>query len=298
MATGVSRAFSRTARCILPDHDEPGEKHAADVAHSLTRIAADVRVLHLPGLPPKGDVSDWLRTGGRPDDLRRMIDTAPVWEPSETSCPNDHGREPVGVLASDVVPERVTWLSPGRLAAGKCTILDGDPELGKSTLSLELAARITRGDALPGGQPGAPRGVVMLSAEDGIADTIVPRLIAAGRRPVRVFILTGIRAADGAEDTVTVPGGLDAVEPAIRDMDAALLIVDPLVAFLGADVNSNRDQDVRRALAPARRHARTHGLCGLAAAAPEQSAWRAGDLSWRWVDRDHRSRPGRASRRP
>ena len=75
---------------ILPDNDEPGEKHANDVARKLTGIATSIRVLHLPGLPNKGDVSDWLAAGGKVDELARMCQEAPVWvepEPSEKiSC--------------------------------------------------------------------------------------------------------------------------------------------------------------------------------------------------------------------
>jgi hypothetical protein len=65
-----------------------------------------------------------------------------------------------------------------------------------------------------------------------------------------VFIMTGVRAPDGGEDAVALPSDLTAVEQAIADIDAALLIVDPLMAYLGADTNAHRDQDVRRALAP------------------------------------------------
>ena len=107
---------------------------------------------------------------------------------------NGHGHEPVGTLAKDVTPERVSWLNRGRLALGKITILDGDPGLGKSTAALDIAARITTGRPLPGSSVAtAPRGVVVLSAEDGAADTIVPRLMAAGADLGRVFIMTGVR---------------------------------------------------------------------------------------------------------
>ena len=72
------------------------------------------------------------------------------------------------VALSQVSPERLHWLSPGRLAAGKITILDGDPGLGKSTLLCEFAARISRGDPLPGGEAAPPRPVVLMSAEDDL----------------------------------------------------------------------------------------------------------------------------------
>jgi hypothetical protein len=115
---------------------------------------------------------------------------------------------------------------------------------------MEIAARITRGEALPGGMAGPPRGVVICSAEDGAADTIVPRLIAAGADLHRVYILHGVAGPDGQEDTLSIPGALDVIEAAILAHDAALVIIDPLVAYLGAETSANKDQDVRRALAP------------------------------------------------
>ncbi len=156
------------------------------------------------------------------------------------------------VYLSDVEPERLTWLSRGRLAAGKLTVLDGDPGLGKSTLLAELPARVTRGDALPNGEAGRPRGVVLLSAEDGLADTIRPRLEAAGADLDRVLALVAMPDEgdeDGPGRLPTIPDDLGYVEELVRHADAALLVIDPLMAYLGADTNAHRDQDVRRALA-------------------------------------------------
>jgi hypothetical protein len=87
----------------------------------------------------------------------------------------------LGTLLSTVKPERVDWLWPGRIPFAKLTIVDGDPGLGKSVLSLDLAARVTRGLPMPfedrePGEEREPAGVVLLSAEDGLADTIRPRL--------------------------------------------------------------------------------------------------------------------------
>src|SRR5262245_48957038 len=95
---------------------------------------------------------------------------------------------PFAERMADVVPERVRWLSMSRLAAGKITVLDGDPGLGKSTLALDWAAKVTRGENLPYGPANRPRGVLLLSAEDGKGDTIRPRLDAAGADLSRVFL--------------------------------------------------------------------------------------------------------------
>lgn len=160
-------------------------------------------------------------------------------------------REAIGVRASEVAPERLRWLWNGRLAAGKLSMMDGDPGLGKSTLVIDLIARITTGRPLPGAAHGLPpRGVVLLSAEDGPADTIVPRLIAAGADLGRVYILQGVTTSEGDDGGIAVPEALDVVEATIVAQDAALLVIDPLMAYLGAETSANKDQDVRRALAP------------------------------------------------
>jgi hypothetical protein len=151
---------------------------------------------------------------------------------------------------AEVVPERVGWLWPGRIPAGKLTILDGDPGIGKSTISIDLAARVSTGRPMPGDTTSRPSaGVVLLSAEDGLADTIRPRLDAAGADATRVVALVAIIKADGIERLPSLPGDLAPLEGAIRAHDAALVIVDVLMAYLDRAVNTHRDQDVRGALA-------------------------------------------------
>lgn len=76
--------FLRQRRVIvLPDNDEPGRKHASNVARSVLRVAASVKVVELPGLPDKGDVSDFLNAGGTVEDLLRLVDAAPEWKPTD-----------------------------------------------------------------------------------------------------------------------------------------------------------------------------------------------------------------------
>lgn len=157
---------------------------------------------------------------------------------------------------SAVTPERVSWLWPGYLARGKLHLLDGDPGLGKSTVALDLAARLSVGASWPDGQPGAaPARAVILSAEDGLADTIRPRLDAAGADCARIVAVTAVRTpiltADGVTDDdrlPTLPGDAHRLRDLLHRTGAELLIIDPLMAYLGPDVNAHKDQDVRRAL--------------------------------------------------
>lgn len=234
---------------MLPDNDKKGREHSEQAAHSLLGIAADVRIVSLPGLPDKGDVSDWLAAGGTPAQLIVLAEAAPVWTPEMNT---KSARRPwYGMTLDTVEPEVIDWISRGRLARGKITILDGDPGLGKSTVLADWIARITTGQPFPGDAARPPAGAVILSAEDGLSDTIRPRLAAAGADLARVYALTGVPTDDGeAERLPALPDDLAAIEGAIRENGAALLTIDPLMAYLGSDVNSFRDQDVRRALAP------------------------------------------------
>jgi hypothetical protein len=149
----------------------------------------------------------------------------------------------------DVDAERVHWLSPGRLAAGKITVLDGDPGLGKSTILCEWAARITRGQALPGGKPGAPRDVIILSAEDDLHDTIRPRIDAAGGDPGRIVSFLAVPDGSPLGRPFVIPGHALLLEALVVRTNAALVILDPLVAYLQPGHNANSDQGMRRAFA-------------------------------------------------
>jgi len=149
---------------------------------------------------------------------------------------------------SDVTPKAVSWLWPSRIPRGKVTVLDGDPGLGKSTLLLDLGARVSTGKQMPDGSWGASGRMLLISAEDDVADTIQPRLVAAGADLSRIEVVTEIRDEDGLR-LPELPRDLDAFEAAVQRHAAVLVIVDPLMAYLGAKVDSHRDQDVRRVLA-------------------------------------------------
>ena len=155
---------------------------------------------------------------------------------------------PLVLRLADVKPERVAWLWDGYLPLGKQVTLDGDPGVGKSTVSLDIAARVSTGSPMPDGTQPVRGAVLVLSAEDGLADTIRPRLDAAGADPGQVFTITGITAPDGSAHPVSIPGDLPVIEHVIAEHGVVLLIVDVLMAFLSGQVNSHRDQDIRRAL--------------------------------------------------
>lgn len=154
---------------------------------------------------------------------------------------------------ADVAPERVSWLWPGRLPLGKLVVIDGDPSTGKSTLTLDFAARVSTGTDWPDGAPSrGPAGVLLLSAEDGVADTIVPRLTVAGADLEQVFTLTDVPSVNDDGELRRIPPSLPrdipTIEKIVTEKKAALLVVDVLMAYLAGKVDSHRDQDVRGVL--------------------------------------------------
>jgi hypothetical protein len=145
---------------------------------------------------------------------------------------------------AQVPRETIHWLWRKWFPRGKVVVVDGDPNVGKSTFTHDLAARVSTGAPFPDddGQRLASD-VVLLSAEDGIGDTIRPRLEAAGANLERVHVL---KAVDGR--LPELPRDVGKLRSLIDEVEASLVIVDPLMAFLSGTIDAHRDQDVRRAL--------------------------------------------------
>jgi hypothetical protein len=153
---------------------------------------------------------------------------------------------------AEVTPRTVRWLWPGRVPLGKLTVLDGDPGVGKSTVVLDLAARVSRGATLPDDSHGdldGPASVVLLCSEDSLADTIRPRLEAARADLTRVVAVTAVPGPRGLRPP-RLPFDSLAIIRIVNAHAARLLVVDPLMAYLDTAVTAYRDQTVRAALAP------------------------------------------------
>jgi RecA/RadA recombinase len=154
------------------------------------------------------------------------------------------------VLLSEIEPVAVDWLWEGWIPRGKITTIEGDPGTGKSTLTLDLAARVSTGRALPGGEETKPEGVVVWGCEDDLRDTVVPRLIAAGADLSRIVAREYVRGTGSWEEEPPLLDNIEALLADIERVDAALVIVDPLVAFLPPGTNTHNDHAVRHALGP------------------------------------------------
>ena len=152
----------------------------------------------------------------------------------------------------DRIPVRpIHWLWRPYLACGNPALLDGDPGAGKSLLTADLAARLTRGGRMPDGTWRRRKAnVLFLNAEDALDDTLRPRLDAAGADLTRVFCLGGVQVgiADGAE--LSFLGCFEALRRAVVAHEIELVVIDPMMAFFKPDAAANSDQVMRVALAP------------------------------------------------
>jgi putative DNA primase/helicase len=158
----------------------------------------------------------------------------------------------ITIAMSDVISERLQWLWPGRIALGKLTLIAGDPGLGKSFVSLDLASRVSRGDIWPDNPAtSAPKGdVLLLNAEDGLADTVRPRLDAAGADAKRIVALTAVRDPTLGERGFSLARDLTILcQELDRRPETRLIIIDPVTAYLGGG-NGNNNAEVRSLLTP------------------------------------------------
>ena len=154
------------------------------------------------------------------------------------------------IQLSDVTERRMRWLWKGRLPRGHLIMLDGDPGIGKSTLALDFAARITAGDPWPDGQACERGNVLIMTAEEGLADTVLPRMRLLGGDTSRTFVLMHVPGGDGAPRLPALPLDIPYIEKIIAERRIVFVIIDVFAAFLGGEVDSHADAKIRRALFP------------------------------------------------
>jgi AAA domain len=172
-------------------------------------------------------------------------------------------------LASDIKPQPIRWLWPGRIARGKVTVIAGHPGLGKSQVTASMAAIVSTGGQWPVDRSSCERGhVVIMSAEDDPGDTIRPRLEAAGADLTRVHIIDAVADGYRADGTQCQRGfRLDADTARLGTMlaqigDVRLVVIDPITAYLG-ETDSHKNAEIRALLMPLADLAAKHGAAVL-----------------------------------
>jgi len=155
-----------------------------------------------------------------------------------------------------MTPKAIHWLWEGRIAYSKIANFEGDPELGKSLVTLDLGSRATRAGEFPGGSRVERAALLFIAAEDDYDDTIIPRLVAADADLSLCFTLCPRRDGEGRVLPFTLPDDTPLLTRAIeaaKEQSAVtniIVIVDPVSAYLSERINSNNDASVRRAISP------------------------------------------------
>jgi len=141
------------------------------------------------------------------------------------------------ISMADVPLVEVEWLWKPYIPFGKVSIIQGNPGEGKTTLALRLASACSKGEALPNMDAHEPFNVIYQTAEDGLGDTIKPRLIEAEADLERVFVI------DEADAVLSLLD--ERIEKAIKEKQARLIILDPLQGYLGTETDMNRANEIR-----------------------------------------------------
>jgi archaellum biogenesis ATPase FlaH len=142
------------------------------------------------------------------------------------------------IRMNEVEATAINWLWYPYIPYGKITVIQGDPGDGKTTVVLAIAAALTTGAALPeSGKTAEPMTVIFQTAEDGLGDTVKPRLVQSGADCGRVIVI------DESEKELSLSDLR--IEQAIIQTGAKLFILDPLQAYLGADVDMHRANEIR-----------------------------------------------------
>lgn len=264
----ISPAWPTVNECVgelLQLMDETPEVwHVAEWSQRIQAAAAKRRAV----ITAKNLLADLNNPTADAEDI-----AAAAQHVAELALKGKHKRPRPEILlmnVADVEPKDVSWLWPNRIPAGKLTLLCGDPGLGKSHLTMDIAARVSNGWRWPDDPTtSSPGKVIIFSAEDDIADTIRPRLDRAGADVSQVFCLESVKSVDPKTGQPRhaafslaehVPLLADAVK---RLGDVRLIIIDSISSYTGK-TDSHVNAEVRTMLAPLVDLAEAHGFAILA----------------------------------
>jgi hypothetical protein len=256
-----NRYFAGARVTIVCDKDYPGWTHAIDVADQLAAVTSDVQVVEARGNAK--DSADHLAAGYEIeefipislDELRRRVATATsalasVREQShiDGDDSDDEKRRLTLTPASAIKIRPVRWLWHDRIAVGTLALLAGREGIGKSILIYQLAADLTRG-RLEGVHRGRPKAVIVAATEDSWEHTIAPRLMAADA-DLELIQRIDVTTSGGFQSSLTLPSDLVALGDCVDRVQAALMLMDPLISRLDRKLDTYKDAEVRQALEP------------------------------------------------
>lgn len=259
----LNRWFKGKTVYVLADNDTAGQRHAEMVASNLAGVASSVRVVDLPGLVEKGDVSDWLDDGGDTSTLVDLCAAQPVWKARDeaTEKPHEKQSEKASERTSQKANSRAMrlsvfgdlemalpskpWLIKGVLARGETSAWIAPPKGGKSTLIVDLAVAVASGRDWRGYQSKQAAGVVYLAFErEGDVKRMLTAHKVMGARGLPI-------AVAGSILDMMDPGSVDIIVDTIREAErmmghaVGLLVLDTFakaIAAGGGDEDKARDQ--------------------------------------------------------
>ena len=234
----------KDSRCvILPDNDDVGREHAKKVAESLLGIAKEVRVVELDNLPPKGDVTEWMQTGGDVDSLMLRVEEAKPLKKTKAyiKCRT----------LSEIKPEKAVYLWPEVIPSAALSLIVSQEGVGKSTPCTYICSVLTNG--LP--WPNKPYedtdigGVIWFSHEENPCTELVPRMMANNVDLNRVHLAEEVQEIDGEDVPFLIERDIGLLEDMLDTYpETKLIVIDPITGYSNCNENSNRE--VRQALKP------------------------------------------------
>jgi putative DNA primase/helicase len=231
---------------VLEDNDEAGRKRSEIILASVHPWAKKVKLIRLPGLKPKGDVSDWLlRHTAR--EFFAVLRRAEKWRPEAENTAREEGVVyPDLVCLADVPPSAVTWLWEPYIPLGMLTMVSGDPGVGKTYIGYSIAAELTRGRRLDGSSCRRAN-VVCLTVENAAAEVVRPRFEMLGGDVQRFFLLAGtVQMNDGKEQRGAITlHDIALLDETLAKTHARLVIIDPIQSYFGAKVDMHRSNETR-----------------------------------------------------
>jgi hypothetical protein len=285
--------FARADVIVIADADEPGRKHAKSVATQLSVVAKRIRLIELPAK----DVSDWLEAGGTAEELRFLVEKQSEFKgaanlrDSDKAEPDEqanygtggaeqrrrNGKTSTFVSLSTICPRATDWLWPNRIPRGAQTINTGLPGTGKSQQLIDVIAHVTTGTPWPDGTQCPCGYAILLTAEDQLATTIKPRLMAAGANCDRVFTLPTIHVDAKNSRAFLLTEDLDELDRRLVERPETLLVgIDPVTAYMGAGkIDSHKTTDVRGVLGPLAALAEKHNVATYTITHPPKASTQA-----------------------
>jgi putative DNA primase/helicase len=227
---------------VLPDNDPQGEEHGQKVANSLLGVAASVKLVRLPNLTQKGDVSDWLSAGGTKEQLAALVEKAEILNSvSSTSTNRQHMESEFTLIPLDQLwdeaDDEAAYVWESTLPVGGFSICSAKPKVGKSTFARNLAVAVTRGEEFLGRSTTTGK-VIYLALEEKLSEV-------KGH-----FRRLGVDGKDILLHKGAIPkNAIDALARAIKQWQASLVIIDPLSRFVRVN-DFNSYGEVSRVLEP------------------------------------------------